>query len=83
MQKIQLKLLDDRLGNEIELPSYATEGSAGLDLRACLDEAITLAPGDTFLIPTGMAIHIDEPSLAAGILPRSGLCHKQGIVLGK
>jgi dUTP pyrophosphatase len=82
MQKIQLKLLDDRLGNEIELPSYATEGSAGLDLRACLDEAITLAPGDTFLIPTGMAIHIDDPSLAAVILPRSGLGHKHGIVLG-
>jgi dUTP pyrophosphatase len=70
------------LGNEIELPSYATEGSAGLDLRACLDEAITLAPGDTFLIPTGMAIHIDDPSLAAVILPRSGLGHKHGIVLG-
>jgi dUTP pyrophosphatase len=82
MQKIQLKLLDDRLGNEIELPSYATEGSAGLDLRACLDEAITLAPGETFLIPTGMAIHIDDPSLAAIILPRSGLGHKHGIVLG-
>jgi dUTP pyrophosphatase len=82
MQKIQLKLLDERLGNEIELPSYATEGSAGLDLRACLDEAITLAPGETFLIPTGMAIHIDDPSLAAVILPRSGLGHKHGIVLG-
>jgi dUTP pyrophosphatase len=82
MQKIQLKLLDERLGNEIELPSYATEGSAGLDLRACLDEAITLAPGETFLIPTGMAIHIDDPSLAAIILPRSGLGHKHGIVLG-
>jgi dUTP pyrophosphatase len=82
MQKIQLKLIDERLGNEIELPSYATEGSAGLDLRACLDEAITLAPGETFLIPTGMAIHIDDPSLAAVILPRSGLGHKHGIVLG-
>jgi dUTP pyrophosphatase len=82
MQKIQLKLIDERLGNEIELPSYATEGSAGLDLRACLDEAITLAPGETFLIPTGMAIHIDDPTLAAVILPRSGLGHKHGIVLG-
>lgn len=82
MQKIQLKILDSRLGESIELPDYATSGSAGLDLRACLDENITLAPGETQLIPTGLAIHIDDPSLAAVLLPRSGLGHKHGIVLG-
>jgi dUTP pyrophosphatase len=82
MQKIQLKILDPRLGDSIELPNYATEGSAGLDLRACLDENITLQPGETTLIPTGLAIHIDDPSLAAVLLPRSGLGHKHGIVLG-
>lgn len=82
MQKIQLKLLDPRIGDSIELPNYATSGSAGLDLRACLDENITLAPGETVLIPTGLAIHIDDPSLAAVLLPRSGLGHKHGIVLG-
>lgn len=82
MQKIQLKILDSRLGDTIELPNYATEGSAGLDLRACLDKAITLQPGETTLIPTGLAIHIDDPSLAAVLLPRSGLGHKHGIVLG-
>ncbi len=82
MQKIQLKLLDPRIGDTIELPNYATSGSAGLDLRACLDENITLAPGETVLIPTGLAIHIDDPSLAAVLLPRSGLGHKHGIVLG-
>jgi len=82
MQKIQLKILDSRLGDAIELPDYATTGSAGLDLRACLDEAITLAPGETVLIPTGLAIHIDDPGLAAVLLPRSGLGHKHGIVLG-
>jgi dUTP pyrophosphatase len=82
MQKIQLKILDERLGSSIELPDYATTGSAGLDLRACLDENITLQPGETTLIPTGLAIHIDDPSLAAVILPRSGLGHKHGIVLG-
>lgn len=82
MQKIQLKILDSRLGDNIELPDYATEGSAGLDLRACLDENITLQPGETTLIPTGLAIHIDDPSLAAVLLPRSGLGHKHGIVLG-
>ena len=82
MQKIQLKVLDSRLGESIELPDYATTGSAGLDLRACLDENITLSPGETVLIPTGLAIHIDDPSLAAVILPRSGLGHKHGIVLG-
>ena len=82
MQKIQLKLLDPRLGESIDLPNYATSGSAGLDLRACIDENIILAPGDTVLIPTGFAIHIDDPSLAAVLLPRSGLGHKHGIVLG-
>ena len=82
MQKIQLKVLDSRLGESIELPDYATMGSAGLDLRACLDENITLSPGETVLIPTGLAIHIDDPSLAAVILPRSGLGHKHGIGLG-
>ncbi len=82
MQKIQLKILDNRIGNEIELPNYATSGSAGLDLRACIDESVTLEPGQTHLIPTGLAIHIDDPSLAAVLLPRSGLGHKHGIVLG-
>ncbi|MCL4315643.1 MAG: dUTP diphosphatase [Gammaproteobacteria bacterium] len=82
MQKIQLKILDPRLGKEIPLPHYATEGSAGLDLRACLDKPLTLAPGETQLIPTGMAIHIADQALAAVLLPRSGLGHKHGIVLG-
>jgi dUTP pyrophosphatase len=82
MQKIQLKILDSRLGESIELPNYATTGSAGLDLRACLDAPLTLKPGETTLIPTGLAIHIDDPSLAAVLLPRSGLGHKHGIVLG-
>jgi dUTP pyrophosphatase len=82
MKKIQLKILDPRLGNEIALPSYATDGSAGLDLRACLDQAITLQPGESQLIPTGLAIHIADQHLAAVLLPRSGLGHKHGIVLG-
>ncbi|MDH3354070.1 MAG: dUTP diphosphatase [Chromatiales bacterium] len=82
MQPIQLKILDPRIGNEIPMPEYATHGSAGLDLRACLDQAISIAPGETQLIPTGMAIHIDSPDLAAMLLPRSGLGHKHGIVLG-
>ncbi|MBD9354717.1 dUTP diphosphatase [Methylomonas albis] len=82
MKKIQLKILDPRLGREIALPAYATHGSAGLDLRACLDQALTLLPGETALIPTGLAIHIDDPHLAAVLLPRSGLGHKHGIVLG-
>jgi dUTP pyrophosphatase len=82
MRKIQLKILDDRIGNSIPLPSHATEGSAGMDLRACIDSAITLQPGATELIPTGLAIHINDPGLAATILPRSGLGHKHGIVLG-
>ena len=82
MQKIELKILDERIGKELPLPEYATTGSAGLDLRACIDEDITLLPGQTELIPTGMAIHIADPGLAAMILPRSGLGHKHGIVLG-
>ncbi len=82
MQKIQLKILDARLGNEIEMPNYATEGSAGIDLRACLDAPLTIHPGETHLLPTGMAIHIGDTALAAVILPRSGLGHKHGIVLG-
>lgn len=82
MKKIQLKILDARLGAEIPLPHYATDGSAGLDLRACLDETLEIAAGETHLIPTGMAIHVADPSLAAVILPRSGLGHKHGIVLG-
>ncbi len=82
MKKIQLKLLDKRLGRSIPLPEYATSGSAGLDLRACLEEPLLLNPGETKLIPTGMAIHIGDENLAAVILPRSGLGHKHGIVLG-
>ena len=82
MHKIQLKILDSRLGDTIPLPEYATSGSAGLDLRACLDDAIILHPGETILIPTGLAIHIGDNSLAAVLLPRSGLGHKHGIVLG-
>ncbi|MBU2712800.1 dUTP diphosphatase [Zooshikella harenae] len=79
---LQTKILDARIGKEFPLPHYATEGSAGMDLRACLDEPLTLAPGQTELIPTGMAIHIADSGLAAMILPRSGLGHKHGIVLG-
>ncbi len=82
MHKIQLKILDSRLGNEIPMPDYATDGSAGIDLRACLDADIILQPGETTLIPTGIAIHINDPQLAAVLLPRSGLGHKHGIVLG-
>lgn len=82
MQVIQLKILDPRLGTEFPLPDYATDGSAGVDLRACVDAAITVEPGQTTLIPSGMAIHIGDPSLAAMLLPRSGLGHKHGIVLG-
>ena len=80
MRKIDVKILDPRLKDQ--LPTYATPGSAGLDLRACVDQPLTLQPGETQLIPTGMAIHIDTPDLAALILPRSGLGHKHGIVLG-
>lgn len=80
MAPIDLQILDPRLTDK--LPSYATQGSAGLDLRACLDQSIVLNPGETQLIPTGLAMHIDNPGLAAMILPRSGLGHKHGIVLG-
>ena len=82
MQKLQLKVLDPRIGNEFPLPAYATDGSAGMDLRAMLDAPLDLAQGKTELIPTGIAIHIGDPDLAAVILPRSGLGHKHGIVLG-
>jgi dUTP pyrophosphatase len=82
MKSIDVKILDSRLGNEIPLPEYATPGSAGLDLRACLENELVLAPGKTELIPTGMAIHIADPDYAAIVLPRSGLGHKHGIVLG-
>jgi dUTP pyrophosphatase len=82
MHNIQLKILDDRLGKDIPLPEYATPGSAGLDLRACVDRPLTIQPGEAHLIPTGLAIHIDDESLAAVLLPRSGLGHKHGIVLG-
>ncbi len=82
MHSLQAKVLDPRLGSEFPLPAYATEGSAGLDLRAMLKETLTLQPGETQLIPTGLAIHIADPGLAALILPRSGLGHKHGIVLG-
>ncbi|MHA7840359.1 MAG: dUTP diphosphatase [Gammaproteobacteria bacterium] len=82
MQQVQLKILDKRMGDVFPLPEYATPASAGLDLRACLDTPLQLAPGDTTLIPTGLAIYIADPQLAATILPRSGLGHKHGIVLG-
>lgn len=82
MTDLQVKVLNPRIGTDIPLPSYSTPGSAGMDLRACLDEALEMDPGDTSLIPTGIAIHIDDPGLAAVILPRSGLGHKHGIVLG-
>jgi dUTP pyrophosphatase len=79
---IQMKILDPRVGKEFPLPEHATAGSAGVDLRACLDNDLVLKPGQTELIPTGVAIHIEDPGLAAMILPRSGLGHKHGIVLG-
>jgi dUTP pyrophosphatase len=82
MHSVQLKILDQKIGKEIPLPQYATTGSAGLDLRACLAEPLTIDPGTTHLIPTGIAIYIEDPKLAAVILPRSGLGHKHGIVLG-
>ena len=79
---IELKVLDDRLGREVPIPDYATAHSAGMDLRAMCDGALELAPGEAQLVPTGMAIHIGDPGLCAMILPRSGLGHKQGLVLG-
>ena len=82
MKSIQLKILDARIGGEYPLPEYATDGSAGIDIRACLDEPLEVRPGDTHLLPSGIAIHIGDPALAAVLLPRSGLGHKHGIVLG-
>ncbi|WP_337013781.1 dUTP diphosphatase [Pantoea sp. AS142] len=82
MKKIDVKILDARVGKEFPLPTYATSGSAGLDLRACIDDVLDITPGTTTLVPTGLAIHIADPDLAAVILPRSGLGHKHGIVLG-
>ena len=80
--KVQVKVIDTRLGQEWPLPTYATTGSAGLDLRACVEEAIQIEPGQTVLVKTGMAIYIEDPAFAGLILPRSGLGHKHGIVLG-
>jgi dUTP pyrophosphatase len=82
LRKLQVKILDPRIGKEFPLPEHATPGSAGVDLRACLEASLELRPGETQLIPTGIAIHLDDPGYAALILPRSGLGHKHGIVLG-
>ena len=82
MRSLKVRVLDPRLGRDFPLPTYATAGSAGLDLRACVAEPLTLAPGRAELVPTGLAIHLDDPGLAAVLLPRSGLGHKHGIVLG-
>ena len=82
MRSIQLRILDDRIRDEYGMPDYATEGSAGIDLRACIDQALTLSPGTTELIPSGIAVHMGDAELAAVVLPRSGLGHKHGIVLG-
>ncbi len=82
MRSIELKILDPRIGDSIPLPAYATDGSAGLDMRACIDVPKTIGPGETDLIPTGLAIHIGDSKLAAVLLPRSGLGHKHGLVLG-
>jgi dUTP pyrophosphatase len=80
--RLQVRILDARIGKEYPLPQYATPGSAGLDLRACIDAPLVLAPGQTHLIPTGISVHVADPGLAAVLLPRSGLGHKHGIVLG-
>ena len=82
VRSIELKILDSRIGDSIPLPHYATSGSAGLDMRACIDAALTVEPGETVLVPTGLAIHIGDADLAAVLLPRSGLGHKHGLVLG-
>lgn len=82
VKSIQIRILDERLGKEIPLPDYATGGSAGMDIRACVDGELAVGPGETVLIPTGFAMHISDPGLAAVLLPRSGLGHKHGIVLG-
>ena len=79
-KKLDIRILDDRI--RAQMPAYATQGSAGLDLRACIDEPLTLRPGDSALVPSGLAIHLDDPGLAAIVIPRSGLGHKHGIVLG-
>jgi|TARA_Y100000294_G_scaffold94234_1_gene87703 dUTP pyrophosphatase len=80
--QIQLKIIDHRIGDKFPLPTYSTDGSAGIDLRACVESAVTIEPGETILVPSGLAIHIADPSLAAILLPRSGLGHKHGLVLG-
>lgn len=80
MKKLDIRILDDKI--RAHLPAYATDGAAGLDLRACIDEPLTLRPGDSTLVPTGIAIHLGDPGLAAIIIPRSGLGHKHGLVLG-
>lgn len=82
MQTIDLKIIDPRVGDTIPLPHYATDGSAGLDIRACIDEMLEVSPGATVLVPSGLAIHINDAALAAVLLPRSGLGHKHGLVLG-
>lgn len=82
MKSVELKILDKRIGGEYPLPHYATAGSAGMDLRACIDSSIELTPGETELIPTGIAIHMEDRGISATLLPRSGLGHKHGIVLG-
>jgi len=82
LNTVQIKIMDERLGKEIPLPEYATPGSAGMDLRACIDSVITVEAGETVLIPTGFAMHISDPGIAATLLPRSGLGHKHGLVLG-
>ena len=81
-QAVQVKILDQRIGTDFELPEYATAGSAGMDLRACVDKTTTLKPGETILVPTGISVYVADPSMAAVLLPRSGLGHKHGIVLG-
>jgi len=82
VRSVELKILDARVGDAYPLPHYATDGSAGLDMRACIDEPLTVSPGETVLVPSGLAIHVADPGLAAVLLPRSGLGHKHGIVLG-
>ena len=82
MQKVQVRILDPRLGQIWPLPAYATTGSAGMDLRACVSDPVVLAPGQTHLVPTGLSVYVEDPGLAAILLPRSGLGHKHGIVLG-
>lgn len=82
MHRLKVRILDPRVGDSLPLPTHATPGSAGMDLRACIDQPLTLAPGQAELVPTGIAIHLDDPGLAAVLLPRSGLGHKHGVVLG-